>query len=100
MWLGCGRCRLVVGSVVTGPLLAASVSGAPAWIIWQVSREALAHRIRQLGVTLMCIGMWFADFGVRLLIREAARQYRELVDGSRSEAADSVECRGAGLMQA
>jgi len=89
--------------VVTGrPLLAASVSGAPAWILWQVSRDALQLRIRQLERDLYVNPQVVRD--LRLMVaglEEAARQYRALVDRSRSEVADSVEVprggSGAGL---
>ena len=89
--------------VVTGrPLLAASVSGAPAWILWQVSRDALQLRIRQLERDPYVNPQVVRDLRATAAgLEEAARQYRELVDRSRSEVADSVEVPqggpGAGL---
>ena len=76
------------------PLLAASVSGTPAWILWQVSRDALQLRIRQLERDPYVNPQVVRD--LRLMVaglEEAARQYRELVDRSRSEVTDSVEVR-------
>jgi excisionase family DNA binding protein len=79
--------------VVTGrPLLAASVSGAPAWILWQVSREALQLRIRQFERDPYVNPQVVRDLRATAAgLEEAARQYRELVDRSRSVVADSVE---------
>jgi hypothetical protein len=89
--------------VVTGrPLLSASVSGAAAWVLWQVSRDALAVRIGQLARDPRVDSRVVRDLRVMAAaIGEAARQYRELVESSRSEVADSVEVprggSGAGL---
>ena len=74
------------------PLLGVSVSGAPAWILWQVARDALEVRIGQLERDPYVNRQVVRD--LRLMaagLEEAARQYRELVDRSRSEVADSVE---------
>jgi excisionase family DNA binding protein len=80
---------------VTGsrqPLLGASVSGSSAWIIAMLLREVLPARIRQLEVDPHISGGVVRDLrGTAAAIQEAARQYRELVDGSPSVPADSAE---------
>jgi hypothetical protein len=74
------------------PLLGAFVSGSSAWIIWQVLHEPLRARIRQLEVDPHVPGHVVRHLrGTAAELEEAARQYRELVDRSRSEVADSVE---------
>jgi hypothetical protein len=85
--------------VVTGrPLLAASVSGAPAWILWQVSRDALQVRIRQLSLDPNVHSDVVRELRAMAAgLEEAARQYREMVDRSRSEVADSAEVAGRGF---
>jgi excisionase family DNA binding protein len=77
---------------VSRPLLSASVSGSSAWIIYQVLHEPLRVRIRQLECDPAVSGEVVRHLRVTAAaIGEAARQYRELVDRSRSEVADSVE---------
>jgi excisionase family DNA binding protein len=65
------------------PLLGASISGSSAWVIYQLLREPLKIRVRQL----QCDPNVHADVVRDLVataaaIREAARQYRELVTDS------------------
>lgn len=73
-------------------LLAVPVRGAAAWVLWQVSRDALQARIRQLSLDPNVHADVVRELrSVALDLEEAARQYRELVDRSRSEVADSVE---------
>ena len=77
---------------MTPPLLSAPVSGSSAWIIYQVLHEPLKTRIRQLQVDPHVPGDVVRDLRVTAAaIQEAARQYKELVESSRSEVADSVE---------
>jgi excisionase family DNA binding protein len=77
---------------VSRPLLSASVSGSSAWIIYQVLHAPLRVRIRQLECDPHISGGVVRDLRVTAAaIQEAARQYRELVDGSRSVPADSAE---------
>ena len=74
------------------PLLAASVSGAPAWILWQVSRDAWQVRIGQLERDPYVNPQVVSNLRATAAgLEEAARQYREVVDCSRSEVADAVE---------
>jgi excisionase family DNA binding protein len=84
------------------PLLSASVSGSSAWIIAMLLRESLPARIGQLERDPHVPGDVVRDLRATAAgIQEAARQYRELVESSRSEVADSAEVDsgdvGAGL---
>jgi excisionase family DNA binding protein len=78
---------------VTGrPLLSAAISGPSAWIVHQLLAAPLKHRIEQLQRDPHVPRRVVDDLqGTAAAIQEAARQYRELVDRSRSVVADSVE---------
>jgi hypothetical protein len=88
---------------VTGrPLLSAAISGPSAWIVHQLLAAPLKHRIEQLQRDPHMPRRVVDDLeSAAAAIREAARQYKELVESSRSEVADSVEqprgASGAGL---
>lgn len=74
------------------PLLGAFISGSSAWIIWQILHVPLQQRVRQLECDPHVPGDVVRNLRVTAAdLEEAARQYRELVDRSRSEVADSVE---------
>jgi hypothetical protein len=77
---------------VAGRPLGASVRGTSAWIVWQLLRDPLRSRIRQLELDPYVHRDVVRDLRVTAAdLEEAARQYRELVDRSRSVVADSVE---------
>jgi excisionase family DNA binding protein len=78
---------------VTGrPLLSAAISGPSAWIVHQLLAAPLKHRIEQLQRDPHVPRRVVDDLqGTAAAIQEAARQYKELVESSRSEVADSVE---------
>ena len=79
--------------------LGANVRGTSAWIIWQILRDPLQARIRQLevdpGVSRDVVG---ALRGTAADLEMAAREYREWI-AARS-ASESSEARIADLMQA
>jgi excisionase family DNA binding protein len=83
--------------VIRPPLLGASVSGSSAWILWQVSRDALRVRIGQLERDPYVDSRAVRDLRATAAgLEEAARQYRLLVDSSRS-LTDSAERFGGGV---
>ena len=60
-------------------LLAVPVRGAAAWVLWQVSRDALQARIRQLSLDPNVHADVVRELhSVALDLGEPARQYREL----------------------
>jgi hypothetical protein len=83
---------------VTRPLLGASISGSSAWVIAMLLRESLPARIGQLERDPHVPGDVVRDLRATAAgIQEAARQYRELVESSRSEVADSAEVDSGGV---
>jgi hypothetical protein len=83
--------------VTPGRLLAVPVRGPAAWVLWQVSRDALRVRIGQLERDPHVHPSVVVELrAVAADLEEAARQYRELVDRSRSVVADSAEAPAGG----
>jgi hypothetical protein len=79
-------------------LLAVPVRGPAAWVLWHVSRDALRVRIGQFERDPNVPRSVVAELrALAADLEEAARQYRELVDRSRGEVADSVEVPAASV---